>query len=292
MTWNFEDAIPVIGSITEGPAWDGNRLLFSNIAMDRTLSFDPATGVVSTWRTGTNGANGLNFDANGRLFACETRSRRIAHYAEGVEAVTVVDRLKGRRINSPNDLAIDPQGRIYFSDRVGDVNPDVGISHSSILSADPQPDGSHVCVRRTFDTTMPNGLLFSKDYKTLYVAQSDYRTSESRDLRAYPVNDDGSLGEHTVLHDFGPHRGIDGMTLTDDGLIVACTGWEVSGPGGMITVFEPSGRIVETHPTPAKRPTNCAFAGPDMGELYVTSIEGHLLRVRDTGLKGHVLWPN
>ncbi len=286
--WTFEDALPVIGSITEGNAWDGSRLLFSNIAMDRMLAYDPAAGTVVTERTDTNGANGLNFDAQGRLFACEGRGRRIAMYEDGQPGVTVVDRLDGKRINSPNDLAIDPQGRIYFSDRISDVSPDMGIEFSAIISADPQPDGNYIAVQRTFDSTMPNGLLFSVDYKTLYVAESDYGAGRFRQLRGYPVNDDGSLGDYELLHDFGPHRGIDGMTLSSEGHIVGCTGWEVSGPGPMITVFEPDGRIVATHPTPTTRPTNCTFVGED---LYVTSIEGHLLVARDTGMTGHLLYP-
>ncbi|MBC8453340.1 MAG: SMP-30/gluconolactonase/LRE family protein [Chloroflexi bacterium] len=203
--------------------------------------------------------------------------------------VAMAIRVDGRRLNSPNDLAITPSGAIYFSDRVGDVNPDVGIDYSAIISAEPQEDGSYKTVRRTFDTSMPNGLLFSADYKILYVAQSDYRANETRHLRAYPVHDDGSLGEYELLHDFGPHRGIDGMTLSSEGNIVACTGWEVSGPGGNITVFDPKGRIIETHPTPAQRPTNCTFIGED---LYVSSIEGHCLVARNTGMTGHLLWPN
>ncbi len=289
MSWTFENAIPPIGSITEGPAWDGKHLYFTNIAMSRVLKFDPVSDVVSVWRTDTNSANGLNLDSKGRIFACEGGAHRIVRYDHDGSTRTVVDRLKGRKINVPNDLAIDPQDRIWFSDPIGQVGSDYQLDHSSILCAEPQPDGSYLCVRKTFDTTSPNGLLFSKDYKTLYVAQSDYRGCERRELRAYPVNPDGTLGKYRLLHDFGPHRGIDGMTLTQDGLIVATCGWEVSGPGGMIAVFEPNGRIVETHPTPCKRPTNCTFIGPD---LYVTSIEGHLLRVRDTGLKGHLLYPN
>ncbi|MEK9675263.1 MAG: SMP-30/gluconolactonase/LRE family protein, partial [Chloroflexota bacterium] len=257
--------------------------------MDRIMSLDVESGLVEVWTEDTEGTNGLNYDSNGTLFGCSGNGRRIVRFTDSGAMETVVDRLDGRRLNGPNDLAITPSGSIYFSDRVGDVNPDVGINHSSIISTEPQEDGSYKAVRRTFDTTMPNGLLFSIDYKTLYVAQSDYRASEKRELRAYPVNDDGSLGEYTVLHDFGPHRGIDGMTLSSEGNIVACTGWEVSGPGGMITVFDPKGRIIETHPTPAQRPTNCTFVGED---LYVSSIEGHILVARDTGMTGHLLWPN
>jgi gluconolactonase len=288
MSWNFENAAPVIGSITEGNAWDGGRMLYSNIAMNRIMTYDPETGLVEVWREDTEGTNGLNFDSEGRLFGCAGVGCKIVRFDPNGDTATIIDRLDGRRLNGPNDLAITPSGSIYFSDRVGDVNPEVGIGFSAIISAEPQDDGSYMAVRRTFDSSMPNGLLFSGDYKTLYVAQSDYQASEKRELRAYPVNDDGSLGGYEVLHDFGPHRGIDGMTLSSEGNIVACTGWEISGPGGNITVFDPMGRIIETHPTPAERPTNCTFAGED---LYVSSIEGHLLVARDTGMTGHLLWP-
>ncbi len=287
-SWQFEVLMPPMGVVAEGPAWDGRYVLFSAIQTNLILRYDTQTESIDVWRTGTHGANGLNFDKNGSLFACESQGRRIARYVDGMPTETVVDKLAGRRINGPNDLAIDPTGRIYFSDRVENWSPETGIDHSSILSADPQEDGTYDCVRRTFDTTMPNGLLFSKDYRTLYVAQSDFRASESRQLRAYPVDEDGSLGEYELLHDFGPHRGIDGMTLTSDGLIAACAGWEISGPGPMITVFDPRGRIVETHPVPAERPANCTFAGSD---LYVATLDGRLLRAKDTGHEGFLQWP-
>ena len=95
----------------------------------------------------------------------------------------------------------------------------------------------------------------------------------------------GRFGSCTT---FGPHRGIDGMTLAEDGSIVACTGWEVSGPGGNVTHFDPDGMIIEQHPVSAQRPTNCTFAGED---LYVSSIEGHCLMAQDTGLTGYLLYP-
>lgn len=290
MTWNFEDAAPVIGTITEGNCWTGSHMLYSNVAMNRIMRLNVETGLVDVFATDTEATNGLNFSADGRLFGCSGGGRSIVEFNLATGAMTtVVDSLDGMRLNSPNDLAITPNGTVYFSDRVGDVGPDVGIPYSAIISAEPQTDGSWRTVRRTFDTSMPNGLLFSSDYKTLYVAQSDYNAQQTRDLRAYPVNDDGSLGPCTVLHDFGPHRGIDGMTLSSEGLIVACTGWEISGPGGNITVFEPDGTIVAQHPSPAQRPTNCTFVGED---LYVSSIEGHCLVARGTGLTGYLLYPN
>ncbi len=288
MTWTFEDAAPMIGSITEGNCWTGTHMLYSNIAHNRIMRLNAETGLVDVWAEDTEGTNGLNFDAEGTLFGCAGSGRKIIKFDNDGGHETVVDSIDGLRFNGPNDLAITPDGAIYFSDRVGDTNPDVGITYSAIISAEKDADESWICKRRTFDTTQPNGVLFSQDYKTLYVAQSDYRASESRDLRAYPVLEDGSLGECKIIHDFGPHRGIDGMTLASDGSIVACTGWEVSGPGGNVTVFAPDGMIIEQHPTPAERPTNCTFVGED---LYVSSIEGHCLVARNTGLTGHLLYP-
>jgi gluconolactonase len=291
MPWKFENAAPVLGHITEGNCWDGEAMLFSNIAMSRIMRLDVNSGLLTVWRENTEGTNGLNFDSKGNLYGCSGDGRKIVRF-DSNRITTIVDSVDGARINGPNDLAITPSGSIYFSDRAGDINPNVGIEYSAVFSAEPQDDGTWTCVRRTFDATMPNGVLFSKDYKTLYLAQSDYRTGEQRALLSYPVNADGSLGDKQVLHDFGRHRGIDGMTLTDDGLIVACTGWELSGPGGCITVFEPDGRIVAQHKTPAKRPTNCTFGGPDLTDLYISSIEGHTLLVRNSGLKGYLLYPN
>jgi len=291
VSWHFENAIPMLGTITEGPAWDGRHLYFTHGALDRVLRFDPRTEKLEAARENTPRVNGLNFDSEGRLFSCETGARRIARYDPDRATATVADRVHGRRINGPNDLAIDPRGRIWFTDPIRTIGPGTDLDHSSVLCAESQPDGSYTCTRKTFDTTAPNGLLFSSDYTTLYVAQSDYRACERRQLRAYPVDAAGNLGEYTLLHDFGPHRGIDGMTLDSQGRIVATAGWELSGPGGMIYVFEPTGRILETHPTPCERPTNCTFAGPDLDVLYVTSIQGHLLRAQDTGLTGCLLYP-
>ena len=288
MPWTFEDAAPMIGTITEGNCWTGSHMLYSNIALDRIMRLNVETGLVDVFAENTEGTNGLNYDADGNLYGCASAGRKLVKFDDDGSFETVVDRIDGLRLNSPNDLAITPSGAIYFSDRVADSNPEVGITYSAIISAEQDADGNWTCTRRTFDTSQPNGLIFSSDYKTLYVAQSDFRASESRDLRAYPVNDDGSLGECRILHDFGPHRGIDGMTLASDGSIVACTGWEVSGPGGNVTHFDPDGMIIEQHPVVAQRPTNCTFAGD---ELYVSSIEGHCLVARDTGLTGHLLYP-
>ena len=85
------------------------------------------------------------------------------------------------------------------------------------------------------------------------------------------------------------HRGIDGMALDSDGNIVATCGWEVSGPGPMICIFDKKGRIILSERTPCMRPSNIAFGGKNLEDIYITSLEGHLYRVRNSGLKGNKL---
>jgi gluconolactonase len=288
--WQFEilGQFPVL---LEGPAWDGSGVLFTEIAKNRIHRFDPETGDCTVWREETGGANGLMFDAQGVLYACEGHGRRIVRIDnDGVHAVA--DRFEGHRFNSPNDLAIDGLGRIWFSDpRYTDDRHTMELEHESVFRLDPQPEESWTVRRMTFDTTRPNGLLIAPDQKTLYVAQSEYGENKLRELRAYPINDDDSLGPYRVMHNFYPHRGIDGMCLDIEGNIIATVGWNESGPGPMIYVFSPSGRVLQTHPVPVDRPTNCTFGDSNLRTLYVTTASGYLLRAR-TPMQGYVLYPS
>jgi gluconolactonase len=81
------------------------------------------------------------------------------------------------------------------------------------------------------------------------------------------------------------------MCFDTEGNIVATCGWELGGPGCRIAVFSPDGAVLEEHPLPAGRPTNCTFGGTDLDVLYVTSISGHLYRVGNTGRRGALLPP-
>ncbi|NJN83052.1 MAG: SMP-30/gluconolactonase/LRE family protein [Caldilineaceae bacterium] len=291
MSWEFELLTPETSGLTEGPAWDGSGLIYTNIPNSRILRYDPASGAISEFRTGTNNANGLMFDQAGQLYACESGSRRIVRYEAGGGVTVICDHFEGKRLNSPNDLAVDTQGRIWFTDpRYGDFRDDMELDHESVYRLDPQADGSWSITRMTFDVTCPNGLLITPDCSTLYVAQSKYGEGQLRELRAYPILADGSLGKYEVLHNFAPHRGIDGMCFDVDGNIVATAGWELSGPGGMIYIFAPNGRVLETHPVPANRPTNCTFGGDDMRTLFVTSIDGLVFKT-PTERTGWVIYP-
>jgi gluconolactonase len=300
--WIFETLDPAYGGVTEGPAWDGSGLLYTRIQQSRIMRYDLATGACTVWRENTNCANGLTFDGQGRLYGCEggatPHSRRVVRYEADGGVTVLADRYQGKRLNEPNDLVVDPQGRVWFTDpfyegAAGSWSFDrkyKELDHDSVYRIDVEPGGKYRTERVTFDTTRPNGLLFSLDYRTLYVAQSGREPWEQRQLRAYPVQADRALGAAEVLHDFGPHRGIDGMRLDTGGNIIACAGWELGGPGPMIYVFSPSGAVLEMHPVPCRRPTNCAFGGEDLRTLYVTTIEGFLFRTR-TEHTGRALWP-
>ena len=276
-------------TITEGPAWDGAALWYTAIAENEIRCYDPTTGAITTAHRDTGAANGLAFGPDGALYACAGGARAIVRYGPDGTKTTLADRFEGRRLNSPNDLVLDASGAIWFTDpRYGADHADRELDHDSVYRLTPNPDGATPwpIQRLTTDTTRPNGLLLAPDERTLYVAQSDYLPCSVRQLRAYPITADGSLGPPTVLHDFGPDRGIDGMCWDDTGAIVATCGWELGGPGCRLAVFATDGTLLEEHPLPAGRPTNCAFGDPDLATLYVTTIEGHLYRVPDTGRRG------
>jgi gluconolactonase len=276
--------------LLEGPAWDGSGLIFTEIANNRIQRFDPTSGRCTVYRENSGGANGMIFDTEGRLYACAGTRRAIVRI-EADAMVVLADRFHGKRLNSPNDLALDARGRIWFTDpRYSDDRHTMELDHESVYRLDPLPDGNWAIERVTFDTTSPNGILISPDQTTLYVAQSAHPLDEKRELRAYPINADGSLGRYEVLHDFSRHRGIDGMCLDTEGNIIATAGWHQSGPGPLIYVFSPSGRVIETYPLPVNRPTNCTFGDADLRTLYVTTATGHLLRKR-MDRQGRLLYP-
>lgn len=297
MSWDFELVAGPYGGVTEGPIWDGSGLLFTHIPSSKILKYDEVRDSVSEFLTDTYNANGLMLDSNGVLHACQGGARRVVRYEIDGSVTVLASGFEGSRLNIPNDLAIHRDGSIWFTDPYyeGAAGPwsedraNKDLDHDSVYRIDSQK-GRGALTRLTFDTTRPNGILFSLDYSVLYVAQSGRLPDEKRELRAYPVLRDMRLGAYEVLHDFGEHRGIDGMVLDTNGNIIATAGFEQSGPGPMIYVFSSEGAVMETHPMPVDRPTNCSFGGTNLSTLYVTTINGHLFRT-DTNRQGRLLYP-
>ena len=180
LSWNFTNVNGPYGGTTEGPAWDGSGLLFTFIPASYIMRYDPDARASTIYKEGTNNANGLMLDPGGILFACEGGGRRMVRYEADGSATVLADGFEGSKLNIPNDLAIDPQGRVWFTDPFyegagGAWSADRSnkeLDHDSVYRLDPGDDDSWSISRVTFDTTRPNGLLFSLDHGTLYVAQS------------------------------------------------------------------------------------------------------------------------
>ena len=285
MTWDFERVAGPY-EFTEGPVWDGNGIRFTDIPTSRILRYDRPSGETSVYRDGTDCANGLKFGPEGGLYGCEMRGQRVSRYEPAGGRTVIADAFEGKRLNSPNDLAFDGDGRLWFTDPdipvdwLDDSDRTIELDHASVYRADPVSGGDWPLTRVTSDTTQPNGILVSPDDDTLYVAESNTGTPGQIELRGYDIRDDGSLGPYRVLHNFSPHRGIDGMCLDEDGNIIATAGYHHGGPGPLLYVFAPSGRILATHESPDPRPTNCCFGDEDLQALYVTGYDGCLYRAR------------
>jgi gluconolactonase len=262
------------GEFTEGPALapDGS-ILFSDIG-NAIYRYDPATGKTAIFRQPSGRSNGLMFDQQGRLVACEganTGGNRRISVTKGIHdekdgvTHTLTDKFMGKTFNSPNDLAIDPLGNIYFTDPryVGDEPRQLDFEAVFRVT----PSGATSIATR--EVQKPNGILVSADGKRVFV--SDNNAEGNRQLLAFDVKPDGSLAGKKVLHDFVAGRGIDGMTLDTGGNIYATAG---TGKLAGIYVFSPKGKHRAFLATPGD-PTNCVFGGgPDGGTLYITAATG------------------
>jgi len=256
------------GAFTEGPTLGAGGVIFFSDIGERTMRFDPKTGKTTVFRAKSGKSNGLMMDRRGNLIACEGAnggSRRISLTTPAGKTRTVADRWMGKRFNSPNDLAIDAKGRIYFTDPryAGDEPREIDFEGVYLVGR----DGSVKLTTR--EVQKPNGILVSLDGKFVYVADNNNAPKGNRHLNRFTVNKDGTLGGKKVLFDFGPdRRGIDGMTLDTRGNIYATAG---RGERAGVYVFSPAGKHLAFIATPGP-PTNCVFGGgAEKGTLYITA---------------------
>jgi sugar lactone lactonase YvrE len=298
MPWDFEKVAGPFVGVTMGLAWDGRGMLFCAVDEGRILRFDSETGTVEEFRKYTQRTSGIAWGPDNILFGSQEAGRRIIAFMPDGSARQTAYKLNGDFHNQPVDLIVDGTGHIWFCDPHSARRPPgvfvfPPLPHASVLRLERTSQREWTLQRVTYDTVAPRALLLSADETVLYLAEGEIGQSGPRELRAYPIASDGSVGRFSVLHSFGAdyrgeHRGIAGMCLDSEGNIVACAGWRKSGPGPLIYVFAPSGAVLETHALPIDLPNRCAFGDANLRSLYVTNTDGCVYRATHIGRRGHI----
>ena len=256
---------------TEGPAADAlGNLFFTDSPRNRIMVLRPG-GKLEVWTDDSQDANGMRFDARGRLLACcgEAGARAVVRWEKDGTRTVLADRYQGKRLTAPNDLCIDRQGRIYFTDPCYGRKPADGQERFAVYrieAAKGEPIANRV-TRVIDDVDMPNGVAIAPDNKTLYVADNAPRASGPHTLIAYDILADGRCRRRAVLHDFRAGRGIDGMVLDSRGNIYATA---ESGAKTGVYIFSPAGQQLGFLRT-SETATNCTFGDKDLQTLYITA---------------------
>jgi gluconolactonase len=288
--------------LLEGPAFDADgTLYFSDIIGNRMYRMTP-DGALSIFREDSGRTNGNTFDVEGRLISCEGaefgpggRRRLVRTDLKTGKIEVLTERFEGKRYNSPNDVVVDNQGRIWFTD------PFYGADRTALEMTDEavyrlDPDGKVVRVLTQPQIERPNGLAITPDDRTLYVIDSHTRPGGNRKVWSFDVASDGSLCDQRLVFDFGRGRGGDGMRLDERGnlwiaagiLLARHDGETAEVPAG-VYVITPGGELLGRIPIPEDVCTNLAFGGPLRKELYVTS--GKTIFKIPVAVSGYALFP-
>jgi gluconolactonase len=245
---------------TEGLVWlaEETCLLFSDVPGNQILKLKP-NGEVVTFRQPSGNANGLAQDREGRLIACEPSNRRVTRTEKDGSTTLLVDQFQGKKLNGPNDVVVQLDGALYFTDPSYGIKPDQqeqpiqGVYRLS-------PDGKQLTIVAS-DFEKPNGLAFSPDEKKLYVGDS-----QRRHIRVFDVREDGTLSKSRIFCDMSTRaRGSPNGMKVD-----ACGHIYCAGPRG-VWIFDAEGNYLGTIVTP-ETAANCAWGDDDRRSLYITAV--------------------
>ncbi len=271
---------------SEGPAVDADgKVYFTDCPVNRIHVYDPATGKTTLWREPSGRANGMNFDAQGRLVACcdgkDGGARAVVRFESDGSITTLASHYDGKVLNAPNDLCFDRAGRIYFTDpRYGDRSD---LVQDCMAVYRIELDGS--LTRVIDDMETPNGILLSEDEQTLYLVDHNPDPGGARTLLEYNVDSAGKWHRGRTLMDFAPGYGGDGMVMDVEGNLYLTAG-EREKAG--VYVCAPDGELLAFIPT-LETPGNCTFGGPDLRTLYIAA-SSSLYRIR-TAIPGRLTYP-
>lgn len=242
---------------TEGPVWMAEKktLVFSDIPPGKLMQWTADKGLAE-FRKSEN-ANGNTLDNEGRLVTCQHSGRNVVRTEKDGSITVVVDRHDGKKLNSPNDVAVKSDGTLWITDPPYGVPKDQQKEQDGnrVYRFDPATKKMTV-VSKDFD--MPNGIAFSPDEKRLYIADS----GKGRRVGAFDVKVDGTLSPAV----FWMEGGSDGLRVDVKGNIYTTT-------GDGVRVWSPEGKRLATIAFP-EHPANCAFGGDDFKTLFVTARTG------------------
>ncbi|MDX7998471.1 SMP-30/gluconolactonase/LRE family protein [Xenorhabdus sp. Reich] len=265
----------------EGPVWlsNENAVIFSDVKGNRMFRWSEQDGV-SIWREYSNYANGNALDKEGRVISCEHGRRGVSRTEQDGSITMLVDKIDGKRFNSPNDVVVRSDGTIWFTDPpYGIINDEEGYkSESQIIGCyvycyDPNDDSISIA---TTDVQRPNGLAFTPDERWLYVADMsivDFPSHGRRELRMYPVKGKTlGLGKHFVTVSPG----------FPDGFCVDKSNQVYCSCSDGVLIFDKSGTEIHKIAVP-ERVSNCTLGGVNGDQLYITATTS-LYRASVTGL--------
>ena len=295
---------------SEGPAWSGQGryLVWSDIPNNRQLRWLEDDGRVSVFRMPSNNSNGNTFDFQGRQLSCEHLTRRVVRYEHDGSITLIADKYNGKRLNSPNDVVPHPDGSYWFTDppyggqlyegapdapggptnKAGRLKPrlgqalEIGVGDArrelptAVYRVD--PSGRVDLVAGEDQVPDPNGLVFSPDYKKLYVISTgkgpgDTGPGGKGDMHVFDVGSDNKLSNRKLFSDFmvvGVKCGPDGARCDVDGnLWVSSNAGRAVGYSG-VTVWTPEGKLIGRIRLPEVCGNVC-FGGPKRNRLFMAA---------------------
>ncbi|MDP9237574.1 MAG: SMP-30/gluconolactonase/LRE family protein [Chloroflexota bacterium] len=254
---------------TEGPVWHpGGYLLFSDIPNSRIHRWQ--NGDLGVYREPSGQSNGLTLDKDMRLVACEHENRRVSRERDGL-VEPLATHFEGKRLNSPNDVVVRSDGRIFFTDPpYGITKEQRELPYNGVFTISREGDLSLLAT----DFERPNGLAFSPDELTLYIADT-----ARRHVRAFDAGADGTLSNGRVFAEMREDGRPDGMKVDRAGRLFVCA--------TTMQVFAPDGRPLGVIDCP-QLPANCAW-GEDGSTLFITARTGvYRTQVQTIGVAPHL----